>query len=136
MLPQRTCVLAVTAPWSVRAYAAARETHGRGCVLLVTCYLLPQRTSSQTTPPLPIVVRFAEPAGDQVSLAPSRKHFVLCRRIVDHESAAGGHHLPWCCALATVEEAQRTSVVCAPVFRREVDEELTRTGPVGPNTRS
>ena len=24
-----TCVLAVTAPWSVRVYVAARETHGR-----------------------------------------------------------------------------------------------------------
>ena len=33
-----TCVLAVTAPWSVRVYVAARETHGRVCPL---CYLLP-----------------------------------------------------------------------------------------------
>ena len=33
-----TCVLAVTASWSVRVYVAARETHGRVCPL---CYLLP-----------------------------------------------------------------------------------------------
>ena len=33
-----TCVLAVTASWSVRVYVAARETHGRVCPL---SYLLP-----------------------------------------------------------------------------------------------
>ena len=33
-----TCVLAVTASWSARVYAVARETHGRVCPL---CYLLP-----------------------------------------------------------------------------------------------
>ena len=33
-----TCVLAITAPWSARVYAVARETHGRVCPL---CYLLP-----------------------------------------------------------------------------------------------
>ena len=33
-------VLAITAPWSARVYAVARETHGRVCPL-VTCYLLP-----------------------------------------------------------------------------------------------
>ena len=33
-----TCVLAVTASWSVRVYVAARETHGRVCPLY---YLLP-----------------------------------------------------------------------------------------------
>ena len=32
------CVLAITAPWSARVHAVARETHGRVCPL---CYLLP-----------------------------------------------------------------------------------------------
>ena len=36
--PVSTCVLAITAPWSARVYAVARETHGRVCPL---CYLLP-----------------------------------------------------------------------------------------------
>ena len=36
--PNSTCVLAITAPWSARVYAVARETHGRVCPL---CYLLP-----------------------------------------------------------------------------------------------
>ena len=35
--PNSTCVLAITAPWSARVYAVARETHGRMCPL---CYLL------------------------------------------------------------------------------------------------
>ena len=38
-----TCVLAVTASWSVRVYVAARETHGRVCPL---CYLLHCFTTS------------------------------------------------------------------------------------------
>ena len=42
--PNSTCVLAITAPWSARVYAVARETHGRVCplcyLLPVTCYLL------------------------------------------------------------------------------------------------
>ena len=36
--PNSTCVLAITAPWSARVHAVARETHGRVCPL---CYLLP-----------------------------------------------------------------------------------------------
>ena len=48
-----TCVLAVTASWSVRVYVAARETHGRVCPL---CYLLPVTVGVGTRGPLIIIV--------------------------------------------------------------------------------